>query len=100
MHLQEWWSVKLLKESLMAYAGAISATATMSSRALMWSWSFKLLEILRNLARVPHLTSSGVKIVLATTMVEKGDQYCCGNGGIQKQLQHWVSREQAKKART
>ena len=63
----------MLKESLMAYAGAISATATMSSRALMWSWSFKLLDILRNLARVPHLTSSGVKIVLATTMVEKGD---------------------------
>ena len=25
MHLQEWWSVKLLKESLMAYASSMSA---------------------------------------------------------------------------
>ena len=65
MHLQEWWSVKLLKESLMAYASSMSADqSNMSSRALMWTWSFKLLEILKRLALVPHRSSSGVKIAL------------------------------------
>ena len=48
MHLQEWWSVKLLKESLMAYASSMSADGSnMSPRALMWTWSFKLLDILK-----------------------------------------------------
>ena len=84
----------------MVFAAAYSADhPELTSRAIMSQWSFRLLDMLRHLARVPHLSNSGVMFALATAMVERGDQYCCGNKKIAHQLRHYVKREREEKAK-
>ena len=82
----------------MVYAAAFSAKhPDVPSRAIMSKWSYRLLDMLRHLARVSHLSNSGVQYAIATAMVERGDQYCCGNPKIAHQLRHYVQQERAKR---
>ena len=82
----------------MVFAAAYSADhPELTSRAIMSQWSYRLLDMLRHLARVPHLSNSGVQFALATAMVQRGDQYCCGNKKIAHQLRHYVNHDRAKR---
>ena len=65
----------------------------------MSSWSFRLLDMLRHLAQVPHLSNSAIKIALGTAIVERGIKYFCSNKSIAYQLQHWVNCKREEKAR-
>ena len=91
-------SIEVLQESLVSYAGLVGL-GSLSIREIEWKWSYRMLEVLRNLKRVHSLESPSLKFIFGNTIKEHGYKYCCGNPGIMNQLSYWRAAEEEREAR-
>lgn len=103
MHKQNWWSVQKLRESMCLYASFLGQEGSdLSPRKTMVDWANRMLEMLRRLSLVDHISSPAVKISVAKAMAFGGprrEEYCFGNWNIKFQLAVFVGRLLARKSK-
>ena len=94
LHQEEWWSLKILRESLLTFASVMATEdPDLDTRSIQVAWANRLLDLLLSLSKVNRLSSSAQVILVVNAMVEGGprrDNYCFGNDGIQNQIRSFV----------
>ena len=91
-------SIVMMQNSLVTYAGLVRESA-LSIREIEWKWSFRMLDVLKKLKRIPHLESPSLKIIFGKNIKEHGFKYVCGNSAIMNQLSFWRAAEEERRGK-